>query len=89
MNKCTLYAFGYMTTFLLLAGYLHEWVVALEYGGLSYGCGEETPIFTVYDAVKVFVSAVIICVWGIIGVKSVVRTCAAVHESKTSNIGDE
>ena len=89
MNKCTLYTFGYMVTLLLLAGCLCEWATPLEFVGLSYGCGEEIPGFAVYDAVKVLVSAALICAWGIIGQNLVVRACTDIHESETSENGDE
>ena len=89
MNKCTLYAGLYMATLLLLAGCLFEWATTLEFGGMSYGCGEEMPIFTANDAAKVLISAATICAWGIVGQILVVRTCTALHESKTSNTGDE
>ena len=88
MNKCTLYAWLYMATLLLLTGVLCELATPLESGGMSYGCGEEMSIFTVHDATKVLVSAAIICAWGIIGIHLVLWKCATAGKSKTHNTGD-
>ena len=89
MNKCTLYAVLYIGTLLLLTGCLCEWATTLEIGGMSYGCGEEIPIFTTNDAVKTFVSAALICVWGIIGIHLVLWKCAALNDNNTVLTGDE
>lgn len=76
MDKCALYAGLYMVTLLLLTGYLCEWTIPPEFGGMSYGCAEETGIFTVRDAAKVSVGAAIICAFGLIGLKLVLWKCA-------------
>lgn len=89
MNKCTLYAWAYMAALLLLTGVLCEWATTLGSRGMSYGCAEELRIFTVPDAVKVFVSAATICAWGIIGIHFVLWKCATASESKTHNTGDD
>ena len=89
MNKCTLYAWLYMATLLLLAGCLCEWATPLGFGGMSYGCAEELGLFTSRDAVKVFVSAVVICALGISGIHFVLRKCATAGKSNTNNTGDE
>lgn len=89
MNKCTLYALVYIATLLLLAGGMCEWATPLESGGMSYGCGEQMPIFTVNDAAKVLVSAATICTWGIIGIHLVLWKCATAGKSKTHNTGDK
>ena len=89
MNKCTLYAWAYMATLLLLTGVLCELTTTLESGGMSYGCGEEMPIFTFDAAAKVLVSAAIICAWGIIGIHLVLWKCATASKYNTNNTGDE
>ena len=89
MNKCTLYAWLYMATLLLLTGVLCELATPLESGGMSYGCAEEIRVFTFHDAVKVFVSAATICAWGITGIHFVLWKCATVGKSNTNNTGDE
>ena len=89
MNKCTLYTWAYMATLLLLTGGLCEWATPLESGGMSYGCGEEMPIFTANDVAKVLVSAAIICTWGIIGIHLVLWKCATAGNSNTNTTGDE
>ena len=85
MNKCTLYTMVYMATLLLLAGCLCEWASPLRIGGLSYGCGEEMPIFTVDDCIKTIVSAVILCVGGIIGIHFVLWKCATHDNLRTGD----
>ena len=89
MNKCILYAGTYVATLLLLTGGLCEWATALEWGGMSYCCGEEIPVFTINGAVKVLVSATLICVWGIIGIHLVLWKCEPLNDNNTILTGDK
>ena len=76
MNKCTVYAWTYIISLVLLAMCAFDWATPLEFGGMSYGCGEELPVFTVNDCIKTIIGAVAILTWGIVGLNLVIQTCA-------------